>query len=282
MVLFPPCKINLGLRVLGRRKDGYHDLETVFWPLAICDVLEIVRSETLALSASGLPIAGDPGANLCLRAYALVKKDFPDLPPVHMYLHKQIPMGAGLGGGSSDGASLLKALNEEFRLGLDREKLAGYALQLGSDCPFFVQEAPCVARGRGEELEPIALDLSGYTFVIVYPGLAISTAEAFAALGNGDAGGARGAVGVAEIVAGPVESWKDGLRNDFEAWACGKYPELQGIKDRLYEAGALYASMTGSGSAFYGIFRKKDKDSLRPIFGEHANALFPGYFFRIL
>ena len=179
MISFPNCKINLGLKVLRRREDGYHDLETVFYPLPLKDVLETIRSESLQFTATGLPIPGDPGTNLCCKAWYLLKKDFPALPPVHIYLHKHIPMGAGLGGGSSDGAAMLQLLNRQGQLQLGTERLLQYALELGSDCPFFILNQPCLGGGRGEVLQPVGLDLSGYSFVIVHPGIHIGTAWAF-------------------------------------------------------------------------------------------------------
>jgi len=177
MVFFPNCKINLGLRILRRREDGYHDLETVFYPLPLKDALEITRSDELLFTASGIPIPGEPAGNLCLKAWHLLKKDFPDLPPVHIHLLKQIPIGAGLGGGSADGAEMLRLLNKRYQLDLDTGKLLDYAVRLGSDCPFFILNKPCLGGGRGEQLEPIGLDLSDFSFVIVAPGIHISTAH---------------------------------------------------------------------------------------------------------
>jgi 4-diphosphocytidyl-2-C-methyl-D-erythritol kinase len=284
MVSFPHCKINLGLHVLGKRADGYHGLETVFYPLPLKDVLEILPSEdaTPPIPASaqaaapfnlipkGLPIPGDPGTNLCAKAWHLLKKDFPNLPPVDCWLYKNIPLGAGLGGGSSDGASMLKMLDRKFHLELGREKLTAYALQLGSDCPFFLYDQPCFATGRGEQLEPIALDLSGYSIVLVYPGIHIGTADAFSALHPKLPG-----TPLKESIAQPVSQWRRILVNDFEEPIFRIHPELQKIKDKLYGAGAVYASMTGSGSAFYGLFPRGERSLPDP-------GLFPGYFFRIL
>jgi 4-diphosphocytidyl-2-C-methyl-D-erythritol kinase len=249
MVVFPNCKINLGLKILRRRADGYHDLETIFFPLAVRDVLETIRSEEMQFTATGLPIPGDSANNLCLKAYTLLKKDFPVLPPVHIYLHKHIPMGAGLGGGSSDGAHMLALLNRQFHLQLDTERLLEYALQLGSDCPFFVLNRPCLGTGRGEELKPVELDLSGYSFVIVNPGVHISTARAFSLIVP-DPGGRS----VGEIIRQPVQTWAKELVNDFEEPVLQEYPALRRIREELYDKGAIYASLTGSGSSFYGIF----------------------------
>ncbi len=313
MISFPHCKINLGLHVLRRRADGYHDLETAFYPLPLKDVLEIIpaaprqiatASGTFPQSApsdaspppapssarpihslstqeaqhlqpphghfapSGLPIPGDPATNLCAKAYDLLKRDFPGLPPVDTWLHKNIPLGAGLGGGSSDGAAMLKLLNEKFHLSLSREQLTAYALQLGSDCPFFLYDQPCYATGRGELLEPIDIDLSDYSIALVYPGIHISTADAFAALQPKSP-----ATPLKNTLATPIREWRNELINDFEEPLCRLHPELQNIKEKLYEAGAVYASMTGSGSAFFGLFPRETLPDA---------TLFPNYFFRIL
>lgn len=257
MVFFPNCKINLGLKILRKRGDGFHDLETVFYPLAVRDVLEIIRSEQLTFTSTGWPIPGDAESNLCLKAYHLLKKDFPHLSPVHIYLHKHIPIGAGLGGGSSDGATMLRLLNASFHLQLPDEKLLDYAAQLGSDCPFFILNKPCLAGGRGEKLTPIGLDLSGYSFVIVHPGVHISTARAFSQCVP-DAGGKP----VEAIIRQPVGTWATELINDFEKPVLQSYPELKVLKEQLYSQGAVYASMTGSGSSFFGIFEKGRLPSL--------------------
>jgi 4-diphosphocytidyl-2-C-methyl-D-erythritol kinase len=298
MVIFPHCKINLGLRILRKRPDGYHGLETVFYPVPLKEVLEIARPPHPSLhrnniptfSATGLPIPGDTSSNLCIRAFDLLKKDFPDLPGIHIYLHKNIPMGAGLGGGSADGACMLKLMNEKFNLRLDKNRLAAYALQLGSDCPFFLVDRPCLATGRGELLEPIDLDLSAYALALIHPGITISTTLAFSdfrpnpatsadSASTSASSFAPGSGSLRGIIAQPVESWRHALVNEFEAPACKKYPALQKIKDRLYDAGAIYASMTGSGSAFYGLFPKQTSPASAPL---PDASLFPGYFFRIL
>jgi 4-diphosphocytidyl-2-C-methyl-D-erythritol kinase len=322
MVIFPHCKINLGLRILRRRADGYHDLETIFYPIPLKDILEIAPPASQSLprplprplprsqpqpqsqpipefSSTGLPIPGDPSANLCIRAFGLLKNDFPNLPDIHIYLHKNIPMGAGFGGGSADGACMLTLMNEKFDLQLNNDRLAAYALQLGSDCPFFLVDRPCLASGRGELLEPIQLDLSAYALALIHSGVSISTAEAFSNFRlnpnpgatnpdstnldstNPDSTNAANASApsLRDIIAQPITSWRSALVNDFEAPACKKYPALQKIKDQLYDAGALYASMTGSGSAFYGLFPKQTSPTSAPL---PKAGDFPGYFFRIL
>jgi len=253
MVSFPNCKINLGLHITQKRADGYHDLETIFYPINLKDVIEIIPSENFSFNISGLTIEGTQNDNLCLKAYHLLKKFFPYLPPINMWLHKSIPMGAGLGGGSADGAFTLRLLNDKFHLNLSITQLLGYASQLGSDCPFFIINKPCFASGRGEILEPFELDLSDYSFVIVYPKIHISTAWAFSQIIP-----KHPTKYLKEVIKQPIETWQHELKNDFEEAALKKFPELKEIKENLYRAGALYVSMSGSGSAFYGIFKKNN------------------------
>jgi len=289
MIVFPNCKINLGLHILNKREDGYHNLETVFYPLPLKDALEVIRrddgaqttddSKTLSepvpqtagvegsvgdiersrdndvsFSATGFTIAGDEANNLCIKAYHLLKKDFPSLPPVQMHLHKAIPMGAGLGGGSSDGAFALKLLNDKFQLGLSTQQLIDHALQLGSDCPFFIINKACYATGRGEFLETVELDLSAYHFAIVNPGIHVNTRWAFSQLDLSD----TDRPDLKQIIQQPIETWKDQLINDFEEPVSKAHPEIATIKQQLYDAGAAYASMTGSGSTVFGIFEKTE------------------------
>jgi 4-diphosphocytidyl-2-C-methyl-D-erythritol kinase len=251
MVSFPNCKINLGLKILRRREDGFHDLETIFYPLPLRDILETVRSPDLQFTPTGRPIPGDPRANLTIRAWHLLRQDFPDLPFVHIHLHKQIPIGGGLGGGSADGAFTLELLNRQFRLGLDTGRLARYAAQLGSDCPFFLLDQPCLGQGRGDQLEALPLDLSAYSFLLIDPGIHISTAEGFSRCRPDDSGPS-----LRSIITQPITQWKDILTNDFEAPLFGEYPVLREIKQSLYDRGAIYASLTGSGSCVFGIFEK--------------------------
>lgn len=255
MVVFPNSKINLGLRILKKRTDGYHELETAFYPIPLTDILEINRnygtqkSYMIPFSKSGLVLEGDPSDNLCVKAYKLLKKDFPQLPSVQMHLHKSIPAGAGLGGGSADGSYTLMLLNKEFQLGLGQEDLMEYALKLGSDCPFFIINKPCYATGRGEKLVPLSLDLSGYKIVIVNPGIHINTGRAFL-----NCRPSSPECSIMEILQRPVERWKDELFNDFETWVFSQHREVVEIKDQLYVSGATYAAMSGSGSTVYGIF----------------------------
>ncbi len=274
MVVFPNSKINLGLHIIRTRQDGYHDLETVFYPLMIKDVLEVIGNTgdgmrdtgygmrdagcgMVEFSASGLQVEGSIDNNLCLKAYHLLKKDFPSLPSIKMHLHKAIPMGAGLGGGSSDAAFTLQLLNEKFQLGIGDDCLLEYALQLGSDCPFFIRNKPCFATGRGEQMENITLDLSSYQFFIVHPGIHISTGWAFSQIHP-----SIPKKSIKSIIQQPISTWKEELKNDFENAVIQQYPAISDIKKQLYQAGALYASMTGSGSTVYGIFEKNASPAL--------------------
>lgn len=249
MIVFPNCKINLGLNVVRKRDDGYHDVETVFYPLAIKDGLEAIRAAEMSFSTSGLAIAGQAENNLVWKAYQLLKADYPQMAPVAIHLHKQIPMGAGLGGGSADGAFMLQLLNDLFHLQISNAQLRQYAARLGSDCAFFIENTPCLGTGRGEVLQPVPLDLSAYTFVLVYPQLHVATQAAFATLVP-----AKPVKSVANIIQQPVATWKHDLVNDFEQTVGRLYPEILEIKRALYQHGALYAAMSGSGSAVFGIF----------------------------
>jgi 4-diphosphocytidyl-2-C-methyl-D-erythritol kinase len=256
VVVFPNCKINLGLNIVRKRNDGFHDIETVFYPIALQDALETIKidtvKESIQFTTSGETIKGKAEDNLCIKAYQLLKKDFPQIHDIKMHLHKTIPAGAGLGGGSSDGAFTLKLLNQKFDLGLSTEKLMEYALQLGSDCPFFIINKPCFATGRGELLESIKLDLSAYKLVIVNPGIHVNTTEAFSLINP-----VIQSKSINQTIQQPIKTWKDELKNDFEEPVFKKYPEIKNIKDYFYKAEAIYASMTGSGSTVYGIFEKE-------------------------
>jgi 4-diphosphocytidyl-2-C-methyl-D-erythritol kinase len=255
MVLFPPCKINLGLNVISKRPDNFHNLETVFFPLPLTDVLEAVPSDDgqFSLTFSGLPIPGEPGNNICIKAYELLKADF-GIPAVKMHLHKVIPMGAGLGGGSSDGTFALKLFNSLFDLDLDYLQLVDYASRLGSDCAFFVDPKPAFASGRGEVLEEIPLSLSEYQVALVIPPVHVSTAMAFQGICPKEA-----VWSLRNLHLLPVEEWKGLVVNDFEESVFRQFPEIAEMKSQLYAHGAVYASMSGSGSACFGIF-PKDSD----------------------
>lgn len=251
MISFPNCKVNLGLNIISKRADGYHDLETLFYPIAIKDVLEIIEANKTELTISGNEIDVPDEENICIKAYQLLKKKFPALPPVKTHLHKAIPSGAGLGGGSADGSFMLKLLTEKFKLSLSTKELIDFSLELGSDCPFFILNKPCVATGRGEILEEINLDLSAYKILIVNPGIHINTAWAFTQLSPDSA-----TKSIREIIKQPIETWKAELKNDFETPVFNKYPEIKLIKETLYKDGAVYAAMTGSGSTAFGLFQK--------------------------
>lgn len=249
MVTFPNAKINIGLNVVRKRKDGFHDLISCFLPVPFYDVLEIIKSSKYAFTSSGIAIPGKPEQNLCIKAFKLLKKDF-GLQEVSIYLHKLIPIGAGLGGGSADAAFVLKSLNVLFELFLDDSLLETYAAQLGSDCPFFVQNKPVMAYGRGNEFESIDLSLQGKYLLLITPRLHISTADAYAGIKPQEP--ETDLKNVLEQT--PVEQWKGVVKNDFEDSVFQKYPELASLKDKLYDLGAVYASMSGSGSTLYGIF----------------------------
>ena len=250
MIIFPNAKINIGLNIVNRRPDGYHDLETIFYPVMIKDVLEIIEAGELSFESSGLGIPGRVEDNLCIKGYHLLKKDF-DLPPVKIHLHKHIPIGAGLGGGSADAAFFIRLLNQKFELGLTDDRMITYAKKLGADCAFFIRNKPVFAFERGDEFEPIRLDLSNYKIVVVMPPVHISTAEAF--------GGVKPAPGkhsLMELINLPITEWRKFIKNDFELNIFKNHPEIRGIKAALYEAGAIYASMSGSGAAVFGIFNQ--------------------------
>ncbi|MEC3878850.1 4-(cytidine 5'-diphospho)-2-C-methyl-D-erythritol kinase [Parapedobacter sp. 10938] len=250
MIAFPNAKINIGLQVLNRRADGYHDLQTVFYPIKLHDVLELVEAGETRFIPSGLTILGDGEDNLCMRAYGLLQHAY-DLPPAHIYLHKVIPIGAGLGGGSADAAFLLKLANEHFGLGLDEVQLMGYARQLGADCAFFIRNMPTLASGIGDILEDVAIDLSSYHIVLVKPNIHISTATAYGMVTPRPADRP-----LATAIEMPVTTWRDNIVNDFEAGIFSEYPEISAVKAFLYDKGAVFAAMSGSGSSVYGLFEE--------------------------
>jgi 4-diphosphocytidyl-2-C-methyl-D-erythritol kinase len=249
MISFPPCKINLGLNIVSKRPDGYHDLVTCFYPMPWNDILEIIPASDLAFSHSGIFIPGDVTDNLCLKAYHLLKKEF-DVPAVHIHLHKIIPMGAGLGGGSSDAAWTLRMLDSIFALKLSPSQLQSYASSIGSDCAFFIQDKPMIGKGRGEVLEETTVSLKNKFIVLVKPDIHVSTAEAYSNVKP-----EIPQTDLRQIVEqSPIQQWKNFLKNDFEDSVFQKFPVIGKIKKTLYEEGALYASMSGSGSSVFGIF----------------------------
>ena len=258
MLTSPLAKINLGLNVVERRPDGYHNLETVFYPVPVCDALEVFEMDTLFpspvdcdLKVTNIVIDGDEQRNLVVRAYNLLKQDFPTLPRIHAHLYKGIPTQAGMGGGSSDCGFMITLLNKMFGLGLSDEQMIQYAARLGADCAFFILNRPCYAEGIGERLQPIALDLSGWYLAVVRPAIPVSTKEAFSLITP-----RHPEKNCLDIVMQPVETWRDELTNDFEKSVFTLHPEIGAIKDRLYDMGATYAAMSGSGSSLFGLFRE--------------------------
>ena len=264
MILFPNCKINLGLNITRKRPDGFHDLQTFFYPIPITDALEVITLEDknapFQFTLSGTSIDAST-ENICIKVYQLLKKDY-QIPPVTMHLHKAIPVGAGLGGGSADGTFTLLLLNKKFNLNLTEDQLLHYALALGSDCPFFIKNVPCIATGRGEVLQPMPLDLSAYKLVLINPGIHINTGWAFSQLQPKEP-----ETPLAQIIQLPIDKWKGNLINDFEDSIFSHHPEINGIKETLYSTGAIYASMSGTGSSVFGIF-EKDR-TLKLNFPEH-------------
>ncbi len=251
MVVFPNAKINIGLNITEKRADGFHNIESIFYPvLDLYDVLEIIESKELKFTSSGIEIPGNKNDNLCLKAYHLLKNDF-DLLPVHIHLLKMIPIGAGLGGGSSDAAFTLKLLNEKFELQLSDEQLINYARRLGSDCAFFIKNKPVYAFHKGDEFEDIDLSLADFEIKVEYPDIHIGTAEAYAGVVPQSS-----KFDLKKIKISEIESWKLNVKNDFEDSIFQNHSAIKQLKEKLYSDGALYASMTGSGSAVFGVFRK--------------------------
>lgn len=257
MITFPIAKINLGLNVVERRPDGYHNLETVFYPVNIKDALELTMMNTkfpspvdCDIKVTNLNVEGDEQRNLVVRAYQLLKRDFPQIPRVHAHLYKGIPTQAGMGGGSSDCAYTIRLLNEMFTLGLTEQRMIDYAALLGADCPFFILSRPSYAEGIGERLVPVSLDLSSYYIGVVRPDIPVSTREAFSLIKP-----AKPAKCCRDIVEQPIMTWRDELTNDFEQSVFALHPEIGAIKQRLYDLGAVYAAMSGSGSAVFGLFQ---------------------------
>lgn len=269
MLTFPCAKINLGLNITSKREDGYHNLETIFYPVPLTDALEVKlmhddfpSDEPCDLKITGNAVDCDEKNNLVVKAYTLLAQDF-KLPRVHTHLVKRIPMQAGLGGGSADGAFMIRLLDERFRLNMGIAEMERYASRLGSDCAFFITTEPSFGTGRGEVLEPVNIaeqNLQGYYIAIVKPAIAVSTREAFKQIICRQPEHC-----CRDIVRQPVETWKTVLTNDFEEPAFKQHPELADIKQRLYDLGAVYAQMSGSGSAFFGLFRT-DPQQLKNAF----------------
>lgn len=255
MIFFPNCKINIGLNVVEKRKDGFHDIETVFYPIGFRDALEIIESKKLSIEISGNKIGENADDNLCIKAYNLIAAHY-NIPPVNIYLHKAIPSGAGLGGGSSDATFMICLLNKFFSLNISDKELFYYTSLLGSDCPFFLKNSPVFAHGRGELTEEIPLNLKGYHILIVKPDFESSTAKVYSLVKP-----AVPSFSLKDLSLKNIKDWKNFVVNDFEIPVSKEFPEIIKIKKHLYHSGAIYASMTGSGSAVYGIFESEPEIS---------------------
>jgi len=253
MICFPNAKINLGLNIVSKRPDGFHNIETIFYPITLSDVLEFIEGNdnSTSIKSTGNCLNIPDNQNICIKAYELLSKDFA-LAPLEIYLHKVIPSGAGLGGGSSDAAFFLKSLNSHFKFGLSDNELEAYAAQLGSDCPFFIRNNSAFATGKGEIFEKNNLDLSNYYIYLVKPDVFVSTAVAYNSIVP-----ALPKYSLKDLINQPMESWKDMILNDFESNIFKIHPLLEQIKLQLYNHGAIYASMSGSGSSIYGIFKNR-------------------------
>lgn len=259
MITFPLAKINLGLNVVERRPDGYHNLQTVFMPVPLTDALEVHEMDAAFpsevdcdLKVTNIAVEGDEQRNLVVRAYNMLKAEFPQMPRVHAHLRKDIPTQAGMGGGSSDCAAMLLLLNRMFSLGLTQQQLIDRAAQLGADCPIFILNRPAYAEGIGEKLTPIELSLQDYYLAIVRPNIPVPTKEAFSRITPH-----MPAKNCLDIVRQPIDTWRHELVNDFEESVFALHPEIGAVKQRLYDLGAVYAAMSGSGSALFGIFKKE-------------------------
>ncbi|MBM3185565.1 MAG: 4-(cytidine 5'-diphospho)-2-C-methyl-D-erythritol kinase [Bacteroidetes bacterium] len=254
MILFPPAKVNLGLNILFKREDGYHEIETCMIPIPFTDILEITESDEFEFLQTGLAIPGNLNSNLCVKAFQLMKEKFA-IPNVRIHLRKQIPMGAGLGGGSADAAYVLRGLNEMFELNVSTSELEILAAQLGSDCPFFIHNKAQIARGRGEVLSEIEINLIGKHLILLNPGIHVGTKEAY--------DGVQPRIpsnNIEDILSNSIEKWHNELVNQFEESILPKYPLIKELKDSLIDLGAVYASMSGSGSSVFGIFNEKPNE----------------------
>lgn len=252
MIVFPNAKINIGLNITEKRSDGFHNIETVFYPIGLSDILEINISDKIKFENTGLTVENKKlENNLCYNAYESLKKDF-SFDSIEIHLHKIIPFGAGLGGGSADASFTLKALDSLFELRLNNKTLLNYAEKIGSDCPFFVLNKPAFASGKGNELTAIDLNLKGNFLGLVHPGIHVNTTKAYSKIKPN-----KQSESLSELIFQPINKWKELIKNDFEDSVFKEYPEIENIKNKLYDLGALYASMSGSGSAVYGIFKNE-------------------------
>lgn len=259
MLTFPHCKINIGLYVTAKRPDGFHNIETIFLPISLCDKLEIEKSDNFLFQQEGLQIDGNPNDNLCVKAYQLMKNDFPQIGPVRICLHKNIPFGAGLGGGSSDAAFTLHMLNQLFALGLSNKTLQQYARQLGSDCAVFLEKEAVFATERGDRFEKTAITLSDYSLLLLKPNEAVSTAEAYRNVKPQPA-----PIDLKKAIQHPISTWKENISNQFENTIFTNHPQIAELKQWLYNQGAIYASMSGSGATVYGFFQKEKQQQISP------------------
>ena len=250
MTVYPNCKINLGLNIVERRPDGYHNIETVFYPIPLRDELSIVPANEDCFEADGIPIAGNPADNLVVKVVRMLREGGFDIPPLHIQLWKHIPSGAGLGGGSSDASHTMQLLDTMFSLGLSTGRMKSMVGKLGADCPFFIDNTPAFAEGIGDIISPIDLNLAGWQLTLVKPNDFVSTKEAYSLVEP-----AQAKTTVSQIVKLPVEEWKEVLVNDFEGSVFPRHPAIRDIKERLYEKGATYASMSGSGSSVFSLSR---------------------------
>lgn len=251
MICFPNAKINIGLNIISRRNDGYHNLQTVFYPLQIKDALEVIESPIMGFETSGIEIPGQPNQNLCLKAYELLRKDF-DLPNINIHLHKKIPIGAGLGGGSADAAFFIKLINDKFNLNLLPTTMQNYCRLLGADCAFFIENKPVFAYDKGDVFTPIELDLSAYYLVLVMPPVHVSTAQAYSGVLSKTPD-----KNLIDLIKLPVSQWQGKILNDFEPSIFKTHPKIRNVKEKLMAAGAIFALMSGSGASVFGIFTSK-------------------------
>ncbi|MCF0235249.1 MAG: 4-(cytidine 5'-diphospho)-2-C-methyl-D-erythritol kinase [Bacteroidaceae bacterium] len=260
MVVFPCSKINLGLNIVERRSDGYHNLETVFYPIPLHDNLEVISvknaTQDYLLHKTGLEIEGEDDNNLVVKVFRLLKEEFSQIPSVEIWLHKRIPSGAGLGGGSSDAAYMMRLLNEKYDLKMTDEDIEYRLSRLGADCPFFYHSRPAYATGIGDQLLPIDFDLAGYTLVLVKPDVHVSTREAYSLVHPKPS-----SQSLLFALSQPIETWRETVKNDFEFSVFKQYPAIAAIKQTLYDMGAVYASMSGSGSSVFGLFRRSQPEA---------------------
>jgi 4-diphosphocytidyl-2-C-methyl-D-erythritol kinase len=258
MISFPNAKINLGLHVIDKRSDGYHNIETCFYPISWNDALEIIPARETCFTSSGIVIPGDTSNNLCLKVYQVLKKRY-NIPSIHIHLHKHIPIGAGLGGGSADAAHTTMLINTYFNLKMTNKQLEDCVRDLGSDCAFFIQNKPLIAHEKGDRFTDInCIDLSSYWIYLIYPGIHVSTKDAYNNIRpNADR------LPIINNLRGPIESWKETLVNDFEKSVFSVFPEIAKLKEQLYKHGAIYAAMSGSGSTVFGIFKDEPKPFMK-------------------